>query len=155
MWTPLMARSGPVYHCLKKFKKIYIEITNRCNLSCSFCHRSQRPKAEMTSATFAVIIDRIKEYTDHLALHVLGEPLLHPDLGEVLAICHQHRLRVNLTTNGTLLSRCRETLLSSPALRQLNISLHSFPEQGNCANLNEYLAQILSVVRCLTAETET
>lgn len=39
-----------------RFKRIYIEITNRCNLSCSFCSRSRRQKEEMDPVTFEKII---------------------------------------------------------------------------------------------------
>jgi len=109
----------------------------------------------MAAETFAVILDRIKGHTDHLCLHVLGEPLLHPELDLLLALCHQQNLRVNLTTNGTLLGQWQDTLLASPALRQVNISLHSFEEQANSNNLSVYLAGVLAVVHRLRVETET
>ena len=113
---------------LKKFKKIYIEITNRCNLACSFCHKSGLAKAFMRAEEFRAILDKIEAHTDHLALHVLGEPLLHPELGDLLALCQVHSLKVNLTTNGTLLPQRQSLLLTSPALRQVNISLHGLAE---------------------------
>jgi len=114
---------------LKKFKKIYLEITNRCNLSCSFCPRTERDKAFMRVDDFRSILKKIQRHTDYLALHVLGEPLLHPELGDILALCQEYGLKVNLTTNGTLLPQRQKLLLASPALRQINISLHSFSEQ--------------------------
>lgn len=132
---------------LKKFKKIYIEITNRCNLACSFCLRSDRGKAFMRPEDFRAILGTIEGYTDHLALHVLGEPLLHPELAEILALCREHSLKVNLTTNGTLLSQRRELLLASPALRQVNISLHSFSEQDGDPTRSGYLPEILNFIR--------
>lgn len=136
---------------LKKFKKIYLEITNRCNLSCSFCHQSDRPKAFMPPEDFRAILGKIEDHTDHLALHVLGEPLLHPELGELLALCHEHGLKVNLTTNGTLLPQRQELLLASPALRQVNISLHSFSEQDGDPALSDYLTGIFSFIRAAEA----
>ncbi|MFA6900774.1 MAG: SPASM domain-containing protein [Desulfurivibrionaceae bacterium] len=132
---------------LKKFKKIYIEITNRCNLSCSFCLRSDRSKSFMHPEDFRTILGRIEGYTDHLALHVLGEPLLHPELDQILALCREHRLKVNLTTNGTLLPQRQELLLASPALRQVNISLHSFSDQEANPALSGYLAGIFAFLR--------
>jgi radical SAM protein with 4Fe4S-binding SPASM domain len=132
---------------LKKFKKIYLEITNRCNLSCSFCHQSDRPKAFMRTEDFRAILGKIEGHTDHLALHVLGEPLLHPELGELLALCQEHHLKVNLTTNGTLLPQRQGLLLASPALRQVNISLHSFSEQDGAPSHSGYLAGIFSFIR--------
>ncbi len=136
---------------LKKFKKIYLEITNRCNLACSFCHKSNRAKAFMPAEEFRAILGAIEGHTDHLALHVLGEPLLHPELGVLLALCHEHSLKVNLTTNGTLLPQRQELLLASPALRQVNISLHSFSEQDGDPGRSGYLPGIFDFIRAAEA----
>lgn len=110
---------------MKKFKKVYVEITNVCNLSCPFCHPTTRPRAFLSSEDFTATLAQLNGWTDHLNLHLLGEPLLHPALGELLEICRQRRFQVNLTTNTTLLTARSDLLLTSPALRQLNLSLHS------------------------------
>jgi len=132
---------------LKKFKKIYLEITNRCNLSCSFCHRSDRAKAFMRPEDFHAILGKIKDHTDHLALHVLGEPLLHPEFSEILALCQEHGLKVNLTTNGTLLPQRQALLLASPALRQVNISLHGLAELPDAPAQETALTGIFAFVQ--------
>lgn len=113
---------------MPRFKKIYIEVTNCCNLACSFCPQTGRPKRFMDRAVFTEIVEKVRAYTGFLSLHVLGEPLLHPDFAQLLAISHQRGLQINLTTNGTLLARQRKTLLTAPALRQLSISLHSLTQ---------------------------
>jgi len=117
---------------LTGFKKIYIEITNRCNLACPFCALSSRAKAFMDAVAFAEVLRRIQGATRFISLHVLGEPLLHPEFGQLLAISGEQGVQVNLTTNGTLLGRHRHTLLTAPALRQINISLHglAYLERG-------------------------
>lgn len=117
------------------FKKIYIEITNRCNLSCPFCARSSRPRTSMEAQAFAEVLNRIRGASQFIALHVLGEPLLHPEIEHILALCRQHGLQVNLTTNGTLLGRHRGALLAAPGLRQINFSLHGLAhlERGAAA----------------------
>jgi len=138
---------------LKKFKKIYIEITNNCNLSCSFCHRSRRPADFMSPAAFDKILALIRGYTDHLSLHVLGEPLLHPHLGLFLDSCHHHGLKVNLSTNGTLISQHHALLLTKPALRQMNFSLHSFERPGSDPATQSYLLKIFEFIREATTET--
>lgn len=139
---------------MKKFKKIFIEITNRCNLSCSFCQHSKRPKAFMRPADFAGIVRQVQGHTDHLSLHVLGEPLLHPNLDQILAICQEYGLLVNLTTNATLLPMRQALLLESLALRQINISLHSVIEQGGGAPVQKkYLSGIFAFIRAATAAT--
>ncbi len=127
---------------LTKFKKIYIEVTNCCNLACSFCHHTHRSKVFMRPAIFAEILERVKGYTAFISLHVLGEPLLHPDFDQLLARSHQHGLQVNLVTNGTLVGRHRQTLLTAPALRQISISLHSLAQMEQpvaAAHLQEIL----------------
>ncbi|MFN2368798.1 MAG: radical SAM/SPASM domain-containing protein [Desulfurivibrionaceae bacterium] len=129
---------------MKKFKKIYIEITNRCNLACSFCLPSRRSPAFMQSASFAEILDRINGYTDYISLHVLGEALLHPDLEHFLAMSREYGLGVNLSTNGVLLARKQAMLLRQPALRQINISLHSFEQSGSESVLDAYLSDIFA-----------
>ena len=110
-----------------RFKKIYIEITNTCNLSCSFCIQNQRKPKQMTIEEFTYVIDQIKPYTKYIYLHVMGEPLSHPDLKQFLSICEKANIMVNMTTNGTLLKQKADILLSSK-IRQINISLHSFPQ---------------------------
>ena len=123
-----------------QFKRIYVEITNTCNLSCSFCIQNKRKPRRMSVAEFSHVIREIKPYTKHVYLHVLGEPLSHPDLGAFLQICDEQGMQVNLTTNGTLLNACRDVLMNS-RLRQVNVSLHSFPEHEQ----PQYLEHVFSV----------
>ena len=109
----------------KRFKKIYIEIINQCNLSCRFCPATKREAGMMTPKQFRQVIEKIRPYTDYIYLHVKGEPLLHPQLKQLLEIAAQFGLQVNLTTNGTLLKTTEPVLFAMP-VRQINISLHSF-----------------------------
>lgn len=122
----------------KTFKKIYIEITNCCNLSCSFCSKTSKPKRTMTIEEFKNIISKIKSYTDYIYLHVKGEPLLHKDLKEFLKIAEENDLKVNLTTNGTLFSQRVDDLKNSKALKKVNFSLHS---ENNYPNYFENIFQ--------------
>lgn len=100
----------------------------------------------MASAAFEEILGKLSGSTDYISLHVLGEALLHPDLESFLAMSHQYGLQVNLSSNGVLLDRNRAMLLRQPALRQLNISLHSFEEAGSESALDTYLAGIFSFI---------
>ncbi len=109
----------------KRFKKIYREITNVCNLKCDFCIKSNRKKEYMTTQNFIKILEKILPYTDYIYLHVKGEPLLHPNLFEILNVAYNKKLQVNITTNGTLLDKQLDVLSNSKSLRQINISLHS------------------------------
>ena len=111
-----------------RFKKVYIEITNGCNLSCSFCKASARPIRQMTPAEFEYVLAAIKPYTDFVYLHVLGEPLTHPSLGFFLDACGYGGIHASITTNATLLGRRKSELSHKPALRQMNYSLHGLLE---------------------------
>ncbi len=115
----------------KRFKKIYIEITNKCNLNCTFCSRTKKPFRELSIDEFKTIIDKIKDYTDYVYFHVQGEPLLHKNLKEFLDICEDNNIKVNITTNGTLINKYVEIFNSSKSLRQINISLHSDNNKDN------------------------
>lgn len=129
------------------FKKIFVEITNRCNLACDFCPSTRRAKADMAPAAFATLLPLLVPFTKHLSLHVLGEPLLHPDLSQLFAHCHDQGLQVNLTTNGTLLPRQARMLLAAPALRQVNISLHSVSGRQSAFDSVGYLSGVLEFSR--------
>ena len=117
-----------------KLKKVYIEITNNCNMNCSFCKKSLRNIQFMPPERFAHALDKIKPYTNYIYLHVLGEPLTHPDLGTILNICHEKGFIAKLTTNGSLISTRRTELENKPALVQINYSLHSLSEAAGGEN---------------------
>ena len=108
----------------KRFSKIYVEITNYCNLHCSFCNVDKLPKKEMSIDEFKIVIDKIKDYTDNIYLHVKGEPLLHSMIDEILSICDEQRINVRITTNGTLL-KLKKDILIKHSIKQINVSLHS------------------------------
>lgn len=123
---------------MKKFKKIYIEITNICNLNCSFCSKDNRIKESISLTNMEELLNKINDYTDYVYLHVKGEPLLHPKLKEILDLCEKYHKKVNITTNATLL-KAKETILSHPAIRQINLSVHSENQEKN------YLEEIFEV----------
>lgn len=114
-----------------RFRKIYIEISNLCNLKCSFCPGTKRQPRRMTSEEFSSLLPKIRPYTDFIYFHLMGEPLCHPELENFLSIAHQFGFRVIITTNGTLLPRVQNILLSASALHKINISLHAF-EANDC-----------------------
>lgn len=118
-----------------KLKKIYIEITNICNKNCTFCIKSKREKREMKLEEFSQIIDEVKEYTDYIYLHVKGEPLLHSQFKEIIDMCDLKNIKVNITTNGTLLSKRKDIIKNSRSIRQINISLHSYEENNDYNSL--------------------
>ena len=124
-----------------RFKKIYIEITNACNLNCSFCIKNKRKINYMTFDNYKYIIDKIKGYTKEIYLHVLGEPLLHPEIISFIEYADSQGLLVNITTNGYLIEKISDV----KKIHRLNISLHSF-DNAYKVGIDEYLEKILKVV---------
>lgn len=112
---------------MKRFKRIYVEINNRCNLSCDFCPKTKRNAAMMSVDFFSSILEQIKDYTDSIYMHIMGEPLMHPNFSHLLGCCKEHGIDVSITTNGTLLSTdFYSTIENKDVLKQINISLHSY-----------------------------
>lgn len=111
---------------MKRFQKVYLEISNLCNMDCSFCPGTNRRPGRLTVEQFSVLLSELRPYTDYLYFHLMGEPLCHPNLREFLELSHIVGFRVILTTNGTLLESCKEILLHAPALHKVNVSLHAF-----------------------------
>lgn len=136
---------------MKKYKRVYIEITNVCNLDCHFCPKTSRYKKFLTVNEFKHIIKEIKPYTDNIFFHIMGEPLLSENLEEFLKISSEEGLSANITTNGTLINKKRQILLEAKSLKKISISLHSF--EANDTNLssnnlfNDYLNDILDFAK--------
>jgi radical SAM protein with 4Fe4S-binding SPASM domain len=131
----------------KLFSKIYIEISNLCNLQCTFCPEVQREKKILNVEQFKKIIDSVEPYTEKVTLHLMGEPLLHPNFIEILSVLNKSSLKLELTTNAILLSRHQESILNSNSLRQINFSLQSYMDnfQNKLTNkpIDDYLSTIL------------
>ncbi|MFI3227011.1 MAG: radical SAM protein [Clostridia bacterium] len=131
---------------MKKFKKVYVEITNVCNLSCNFCPKTSRIAKFMSVENFLYIAKEVKKHSDYIYLHVKGEPLFHKNLAEILQICEDLSLKVCLTTNATLLKEQKELLLSSNSIHKLHISLHSFEASDINLTLEDYLQNIVDLI---------
>ena len=129
---------------MRRFQKIYVEISNICNLRCSFCPGTQRKRQIMTEAEFASLLPKLRPWTDFLYFHIMGEPLCHPKLAEFLSLAGQFGFKVILTTNGTLLAKQQETLLQASALHKVNISLHAFEANDLDIPFSEYLHRCFS-----------
>ena len=121
------------------FRKIYVEISNLCNLSCAFCPGTRRQKRAMTEAEFSCLLPKLRPYTDYLYFHLMGEPLCHPKLDVFLRLAGEAGFRVILTTNGSLLQKKQELLLASTGLHKVNISLHAFEANDLAVSFEEYL----------------
>lgn len=139
---------------MPRFKKVYIEITNVCNLSCNFCPKTKRKYKFLEEGEFVHILREIRPYTDYIYFHLMGEPFLNPNLERFLEISEEFGFKVNITTNGTLIKKVSDILLKSKALRQVNFSLHSFEANNEGIDFETYIKDILTFVNIASKETK-
>ena len=133
---------------------IYIEITDACNLNCSFCPCGFNPRTSRTfmdSALFERCIQQAALHAENVYFHILGEPTLHPGFVHYLKALESTSLKLNLTTNGTTIARVGRHLLQGQALRQVNFSTHAFGElEGKQAS--SYLRDVLDFCQMALVE---
>ena len=125
--------------------RAYLEITNCCNLRCSFCHGTKREAESLTPDEFDFLTDRLKGKVKFLYFHLLGEPLLHPNLPEFVTAAAGKGFRPVITTNGSLIGSRGFKLLETP-LYKISISLHS-PEANGTFATEEYLTSCAEFAR--------
>ena len=116
----------------KKYSRVYVEITNICNRSCSFCPGTTREMRQMSLDEFKYVANARVGLTDYLYFHVMGEPLTHPQLPEFISYATDLGFKCAVTTNGTLLERSDDALIKS-GVYKVNLSVHSFEEGGDGA----------------------
>ena len=142
---------------------VYIEITNVCNLHCSFCpcgtiasnanvadnefaaskSSTFAGRAFMNSRLFDACIAGAQEIgATNVYFHVLGEPTLHPGFVHYLKKLEQTPLKLTLTTNGTTIERTGRQILASSAVRQVNFSTHAYAELPH-ETAERYLQNVL------------
>ena len=85
-------------------KRLHLELTSHCNFSCSYCpdgimnrHRGFMD-LDLARRTIDVVAD--DGIAEWIFCHLMGEPLLHPHLAEVVGHARRRGLQVCVTTNG-------------------------------------------------------
>ena len=138
-----------LYQPVTHLSKIYIEPTNRCNLECRTCIRNvwDEPLGEMSSATFARIVEGIRSFSPPPTVFFggLGEPLAHPDIVEMVGQVKALGSSVELITNGTLLTKPLSKQLIDAGLDVLWVSLDgATPESYADVRLGAALPEVLA-----------
>ena len=122
------------------YSRVYVEITNICNMHCSFCHGHRRKPGKMDETQFSRVLEQLRGQTNYIYYHLMGEPLLHPQLPQFLQMASRRGFKSIITTNGTLLGRFGSTLLENP-VHKVSVSLHSF-EQDDEETFIGYLSSV-------------
>lgn len=130
----------------KLFKKVYLEISNICNLKCSFCPAVERGERQVAEAEFRQRLLKVSPWAERVCLHVMGEPLAHPMFARFVEIAEEHAVPLEITTNATLLTPKLYEALINPAIKQINFSLQSFTDNFPNANPLAYLNKIFAFI---------
>ncbi len=128
-----------------KCVRAYVEVTNICGLSCSFCPPKQSPTQTMEPIFFESVLAQLRPYTDEVALHVMGDPMVLSNLSAYLDIAQRLGFKAMITSSGFYLDEARRTQLFHPAVRQVNVSLNSFNKNSVSRTFEEYLAPVLAL----------
>lgn len=131
-----------------KHRKAFLEITNVCNLSCAFCPKTTRPPHMLTESEFHILANKLKPFAEYLYFHLMGEPTAHPLLPHFLQAANQMEFRTMLTTNGTLLSHCGDSLLfDGAAPYKVSISLHAFEANDITISFHDYFVGCINFAK--------
>lgn len=124
------------------FKRVYLEISNICNVQCSFCPVVEKDKKLMNVSEFEAVLEQVAPLAEIVCLHLLGEPLAHPKFSEIVDVCERYKTQIELTTNGILIQRHKDRILNSPSIRQINFSLQAFKDNFPDRDLAPFLLPI-------------
>lgn len=111
----------------RTYSRAYVEITNICNMNCSFCHGHSRAPGRMTYEEFDKLTNDLVGVTQYIYYHLMGEPLTHPQLCDFIRLANSKGFKSAVTTNGTLLDKVGADLIAA-GVYKVNISVHSFEE---------------------------
>lgn len=125
------------------FKKAYLEITNICNASCTFCPGNSREKKLMTAEEFDTVLSKLKGRVEYLYFHLMGEPLLHPLVCEFARKAKCNGFKIIITTNGILSKKVGIPLIETGGIYKISISLHSFESNEYNVSFESYLNDCL------------
>lgn len=130
-----------------RFEKIYIELSDICGLNCGFCPSVKGVRGAMGVEKFGIIAKKVAGVGRIYTFHLLGDPLVLPNLKDFIELANAHKMTLELTTSGFYMSeKNAQLLLESENIRQINLSLMAFLAQKKL-NLNEYFAPILRFLR--------
>ncbi|MBL8608364.1 MAG: radical SAM protein [Myxococcales bacterium] len=105
--------------------QVLVQVTNRCNMRCSFCDfwpNPAPPKDELSVADFVRVADELAELGCFLVSIEGGEPLARPDLVEIVRAFGRHHLPV-LFTNGWFVDETNARALWDAGLAHASVSI--------------------------------
>ncbi len=147
--------SGLALHPLRPdVRKVYLEVTTRCNLQCRTCVRNiwDDPLEDMEDETFRRLLAQLRELPGlrEIVLGGYGEPLAHPGILDYLAAIRDLGIKITLSTNGVLLDRERAKALIDLGVNGVTVSMdgtdpETFADVRRGATLRTVLENIESL----------
>ncbi|EQC47192.1 radical SAM/SPASM domain-containing protein [Bacteriovorax sp. Seq25_V] len=138
---------------MKQLDRVYIEISNICNLQCTFCPVVERDKQVMSFDDFKKVIEDAAPLAKQVCLHLMGEPLAHPEFQKIVEYCESLNVLIQITTNGLLAKKYKD-LLCSPTIRQINFSVQSYKDNFPERPIEDYMRSLLEFCDHLRSNNE-
>lgn len=146
LYTSLTAK---LWYIHPMYKRAYIEISNICNLQCSFCPEVERENEVLSPENFKKILSQVAPKAEQICLHLMGEPLAHPQFSEILKICNEQGVQIQLTTNAVTLEHRQDKLFEANCLRQINFSVQSYRDNFPSKPLESYMRSLTDFCKSL------
>jgi tungsten cofactor oxidoreducase radical SAM maturase len=138
---------------LPDLRKLYVEPTTLCNLECRTCIRNvwETPKTRMEIEVFRSLVDQLKEFLDlkRVVFSGLGEPLMHPDILEMVRLVRELDLAVTIGSNGLLLNEAKSRELVRLGVDRLVVSLDGVAPETYGDVRGAELSQVIDNIRLL------
>jgi MoaA/NifB/PqqE/SkfB family radical SAM enzyme len=131
-----------------RLAKLYIEPTNECNLNCRTCVRNvwQEPMGTMSDTVFDRVIEGLRDFSPPPTVFFggFGEPLFHPKIIDMVSRAKRIGARVEMITNGTLLTSDVSWRLLTAGIDMLWVSLDgTTPESYSDIRLGAELPRVI------------
>ena len=118
----------------RDYSSIRLEVTSHCNLLCEYCHNSEysNRKDDMTLGEIMHLIRNLKQkYPINKILLTGGEPLVNPNVCEIISLITNLGIKADMVTNGTLLTKSFVKKLEASGLKRIRISIDEIGEKSN------------------------
>jgi MoaA/NifB/PqqE/SkfB family radical SAM enzyme len=130
----------------------HLEISNTCNMDCSYCYVNNKGGGELSNDQWKLIIKRLHDYGIFQVTFGGGEPTLYPHLIELAEYVNSLGMNLGMTTNGSTLTTFDPDMLHK-LFKQINVSWHQNYEQVEDALVYMYKNSIRAGINyCFSRE---
>ncbi|SHH52324.1 SPASM domain-containing protein [Clostridium grantii] len=133
-----------------ELKKLYIEPTSNCNLHCEMCFRNtwfDEVFCDMKYELFEKILKNIPCETETIFFGGMGEPLHHPKIIDMILDCSNLDYKVELLTNGSLLSETMDKALMEAGVSKLWVSMDAIEPTDNSGMGHPFYENLIDKIK--------